>query len=84
MLKDIGVRCEQNFLCCYLSAKSTCEIRFFQKDQKMISLLSSSTTKFLLKKSVIQDEEKELYDYGLFMLISYVAFFMLSVLFGLI
>ena len=50
----------------------------------MISLISSSITKFLLKKSVIQDEEKELYDYGLFMLISYVAFFMLSVLFGLI
>lgn len=49
----------------------------------MISKLSAQITKGLLKKNIISDEEKELYDYGLFMMISYVAFFFISVLFGI-
>lgn len=49
----------------------------------MISKLSYQITKYLLKKNVISDEEKELYDYGLFMIISYVVFFLISLLFGI-
>lgn len=50
----------------------------------MISKLSNLITRNLLKRNVIFDEEKELYDYGLFMLISYVVFFIISILFGII
>ena len=50
----------------------------------MISKLSSQITKYLLKKNVISDEEKELYEYGLFMIISYVVFFLISILFGIV
>lgn len=50
----------------------------------MISKLSNRITQNLLKRNVIQYEEKELYDYGLFMIISYTMFFLLSILFGLI
>lgn len=49
----------------------------------MISKLSHLITLNLLKRNVILDEEKELYDYGLFMLISYVMFFFISILFGI-
>lgn len=37
----------------------------------MISKLSNRITQNLLKRNVISDEEIELYDYGLFMMISY-------------
>lgn len=50
----------------------------------MILKLSSQTTKYLLKKNVISDEEKELYEYGLFMIISYIVFFLISILFGIV
>ncbi len=50
----------------------------------MISKLSNQITKNLLKRNVISDEEKELYDYGLFMMISYIVFFLISILFGII
>ena len=50
----------------------------------MISKLSNQITKYLLKKNVISDEEKELYDYGLFMIISYIVFFLVSILFGMV
>lgn len=36
----------------------------------MISKLSNQITQNLLKRNVISDEEKELYDYGLFSLVS--------------
>jgi len=50
----------------------------------MISKLSNQITQNLLKRNVISDEEKELYDYGLFMMISYIAFFLISMLFGIV
>lgn len=50
----------------------------------MISVLSNHITHYLLKKSVISDEDKELYDYGIFMMMSYIVFFIISLLFGLI
>lgn len=50
----------------------------------MISKLSNQITKSLLKRNVISDEEKELYDYGLFMMISYMVFFLISILFGIV
>lgn len=50
----------------------------------MISKLSNQITKYLLKKNVISDEETELYDYGLFMIISYIVFFLVSILFGMV
>lgn len=49
----------------------------------MISKLSNRITQNLLKRNVISDEEIELYDYGLFMMISYVMFFLISILFGI-
>lgn len=48
----------------------------------MISKLSHLITQNLLKRKVISDEEEELYDYGLFMMISYVVFFIVAMLFG--
>lgn len=49
----------------------------------MISKLSNLITQSLLKNNVILDDEKELYDYGLFMIISYMTFFLISILFGI-
>ena len=49
----------------------------------MISKLSNQITQNLLKRNIISDEEKELYDYGLFMITSYIAFFLISMLFGI-
>lgn len=49
----------------------------------MISKLSDLITQSLLKRKVISDDEQELYDYGLFMMISYVVFFVISMLFGI-
>lgn len=49
----------------------------------MISKLSNQITQNLLKKNIISDDEKELYDYGLFMMLSYVVFFIISMLFGI-
>ncbi len=40
----------------------------------MISKLSNRITQNLLKRNIISDEEKELYEYGLFMITSYLAF----------
>lgn len=50
----------------------------------MISKLSGFITQNLLKRKVISDDEKELYDYGLFMIISYIVFFLISILFGIV
>ena len=50
----------------------------------MISKISNQITQSLLKKNLILDEEKELYNYGLFMLISYIVFLLISILFGVI
>ncbi len=50
----------------------------------MISKLSDRIVENLLKRSVIQYEEKELYSYGLFMMISYIAFFLISMLVGIV
>ncbi len=49
----------------------------------MISKLSNRITQNLLKRNIISDEEKELYEYGLFMITSYLAFFIISILFGI-
>lgn len=50
----------------------------------MISKLTNQITQSLLKKNIISNEEKELYDYGLFMIISYLVFFLISILFGIV
>lgn len=49
----------------------------------MISKVSNRITQKLVKRNIISDEEKELYDYGLFMIISYMTFFLISILFGI-
>lgn len=49
----------------------------------MISKLSRQIAGVLLKRNVIQSDEKDLYDYGLFILISYITFFLVSLLFGI-
>lgn len=49
----------------------------------MISKLSNIITRNLLNKNIISDEEKELYEYGLFMIISHLIFFLISILFGI-
>lgn len=50
----------------------------------MISRLSNFITQNLLKRKTISDDEKELYDYGLFMMLSYIVFFLISILFGIV
>ena len=50
----------------------------------MISKLSNRITQKLLKRNVIPEEDQELYAYGLFMIISYTAFFMIAIVFGVI
>lgn len=48
----------------------------------MISKLSGKITKCLLKRELISCEDEELYNYGLFMIISYLMFFVIAILFG--
>lgn len=50
----------------------------------MISRLSSQISGLLIKKAVIAPEDKELYDYGFFMLLSQLMYFVLAAVFGLI
>ena len=50
----------------------------------MISKLSNYLTEKLLSNGTIIDEDKELYIYGLFMLISHLMFFIIACIFGLI
>lgn len=50
----------------------------------MISKLSARLTEKLLSNGAISDEDKDLYIYGLFMLISHLMFFIIACIFGLI
>lgn len=50
----------------------------------MISKLSKLITKKLLKRNIISEDDEELYDYGLFMMISYIVFFLIAILFGIV
>lgn len=50
----------------------------------MISKLSARLTEKLLSNGAINDEDKDLYIYGLFMLISHLMFFIIACIFGLI
>lgn len=50
----------------------------------MISKLSNYLTGKLLSNGTIGDEDKDLYIYGLFMLISHLMFFIIACIFGLI
>lgn len=48
----------------------------------MITKLSGKLIEFLLKKSYVLYEDKALYEYGLFMLLSYVVFFSIALILG--
>lgn len=48
----------------------------------MITKLSSKLIENLLKKNYISDEDKALYEYGIFMLLSYVVFFSVAIILG--
>ncbi|MCM1284711.1 MAG: accessory gene regulator B family protein [Acetobacter sp.] len=50
----------------------------------MISKLSTCLTEKLLSNGTISEEDKDLYIYGLFMLISHLMFFIIACIFGLI
>lgn len=50
----------------------------------MISKLSERLAEKMLSSGTISDEEKELYIYGLFMLLSHLMFFVIACLFGMI
>ena len=50
----------------------------------MISKLSAHLTEKLLSNGTISDKDKDLYIYGLFMLISHLMFFIIACIFGLI
>ena len=45
----------------------------------MIGRLSSQISGLLIKKAVIAPEDKELYDYGFFMLLSQLLYFVLAI-----
>lgn len=49
----------------------------------MISKLSVILTEKLYNQKIIEDEDKELYEYALYMIISYVSFLVLSLIVGL-
>lgn len=49
----------------------------------MISKLSNYLTGKLLSNGTVSDEDKDLYIYGLFMLISHLMFFIIALIFGL-
>lgn len=46
--------------------------------------MSSYIVRYLLNKSIISYEDKELYDYGIFIMMSYKIFFIISFLFGVV
>lgn len=48
----------------------------------MISKLSEKIIQRLLSRSIISHDEKDLYEYGLFMIISYIVFFVVSLSIG--
>lgn len=50
----------------------------------MINKLSNYLTEKLLSNGTISDEDKELYIYGLFMLLSQIMFFIITCIFGLV
>lgn len=50
----------------------------------MISRVSSNITDLLIKKAIICSESKELYDYGFFILLSQILYFIISVIFGIV
>ena len=50
----------------------------------MISKLSYVIAGILLKKEIISQDDRELYEYGIFMLLSYLGFFILVILSGTI
>lgn len=49
----------------------------------MISRVSSNITNLLIKKAIICSESKELYDYGFFILLSQILYFIIAVIFGI-
>lgn len=50
----------------------------------MITKLSTALTKALLKRNIVSADDEELYVYGFFMIFSYLIFFFLTLLLGLI
>ena len=50
----------------------------------MITKLSTALTKALLKRNIVSADDEELYVYGFFMIFSYLIFFFLALLLGLI
>lgn len=50
----------------------------------MISKLTNQVTRNLLEKNVILNEEKDLYEYGLFMIFSNLVFFIFSTILGFV
>lgn len=71
-------------MCSRISAQSTCKVRSIQKEQQVIFKISTLLTKQLTKKSIITNEEKDLYEYAFFMIISYLLFFFVSLFVGMI
>lgn len=49
----------------------------------MISRVSSNITNLLIKKAIICSDSKELYDYGFFILLSQILYFIIAVIFGI-
>lgn len=50
----------------------------------MVGKLSSKITELLINRDVISSENKELYDYGFFILLSQILYFIIAVIFGII
>ena len=50
----------------------------------MIGKLSSKISDLLIRKSVIDSEDQELYVYGFFILLSQILYFIIAVIFGII
>lgn len=50
----------------------------------MLGKISSKITNVLINRSAIKDEEKELYEYGFFILMSQILYFIIAIIIGII
>ncbi len=84
--KNCGIctaqRCKSNKLCGFLSTKGTGSTEALQKQQVMATAIAECITRNLIAASIIEEDDKELYVYGFFLLITRLFFLMLAITFG--
>jgi accessory gene regulator B len=84
--KNCGIctaqRCKSGNLYKYLPAEGTGSTEVLQKQQVMATAIAECITRNLIAASIIEEDDKELYVYGFFLLITRLFFLMLAITFG--